>query len=89
MKIGTSIILIVTHLSVGVIGFGLGIYALPILIAPPAPSESEIESMSSSAEYSAEFKKDLKDLLTKLTNHLLFIIIHSKMIFGFDNFKIS
>ena len=61
MKLRNSIILIVTHLSMGIIGFGFGIYALPILIAPPAPSESEIVSMSSYAVYSAEFKKDLKD----------------------------
>jgi hypothetical protein len=61
VKIRNSIILIVTHLSAGIIGFGIGIYALPILIAPPAPSESEIVAMSSNAGYSAEFKKDLKD----------------------------
>lgn len=61
MKIRPLIVLILTHLFVGIIGFGLGIYALPILIAPPAPSESEIVSMSSNAVYVAEFKKDLKD----------------------------
>ena len=50
-----------THLCVGAAGFGAGIYALPILIAPPAPSKVEVESLSSSAAYSGEFRKDLKD----------------------------
>lgn len=60
MKIRTIFFLIVTHASVGVVGFGVGIYALPILIAPASPSESEIMSLSSNAGYTAEFKKDLK-----------------------------
>ncbi len=34
---------------------------LPILTAPPAPSESDIQTMSSQAQFSAEFKKDLQD----------------------------
>lgn len=61
MKIRTIVVLIFTHLSVGFIGFGVGIYALPILIAPPAPSTSEVVSMNSNAGYFTEFKKDLKD----------------------------
>ena len=46
MKVRTVVILIATHSTVGVLGFGVGIYALPILTAPPAPSESEINVMS-------------------------------------------
>jgi len=61
MKIRTLFILIITHLAVGVFGFMLGTYALPILIAPPAPSEAEINQMTSGVQYSAEFRKDLKD----------------------------
>ncbi len=61
MKIRTIILLIATHCSVGALGFGVGIYALPILTAPPAPSESEIRAMSSQARYTATFRKDLKD----------------------------
>ena len=60
MKIRSALFLIATHISVGALGFGAGIYALPILTAPPAPSEKVIESMSSQAMYSAQFKKDLK-----------------------------
>lgn len=36
------------------------IYALPILIAPPPPTAHEVSTVSSQAQYSAEFKKDLK-----------------------------
>lgn len=61
MKIRTLIILIVTHVSVGIVGIGVGIYVLPILIAPPAPNDSEIKAMSSQVQYSAEFRRDLKD----------------------------
>jgi len=61
MKIRSAIFLIATHISVGALGFGAGIYALPIITAPPAPSETLIKSMSSQAMYSAQFKKDLKD----------------------------
>jgi hypothetical protein len=50
-----------THCIVGVVGFGVGIYALPILIAPPAPSEAAIQSMYSQAKYTAQFRRDLKD----------------------------
>lgn len=53
--------LLVTHLLAGALGFAIGIYALPVLIAPPAPSESEITEISSRANFSAEFKKELED----------------------------
>jgi hypothetical protein len=61
MKIRTWVLLVVTHCVVGVVGFGMGIYTLPILIAPPAPSQSEVVALAAQAEYSAEFIKDLKD----------------------------
>jgi hypothetical protein len=61
MKLRTLVILVVTHLSIGAVGFAAGIYALPIFIAPTPPTKSEIMAVSSQAQYSAEFKKDLKD----------------------------
>ena len=61
MKLRTLILLIATHLIVGVVGFGIGIYALPILTAPDAPSQSKIKEISSQAQYKAEFRRDLKD----------------------------
>ena len=60
MKLKTLILLLVTHATAGTIGVAVGIYALPILIAPPAPTESQIAEMTSQAEYTAEFRKDLK-----------------------------
>jgi hypothetical protein len=61
MKTRNVALLIASHIIVGIVGFGGGIYALPILTAPPAPSESEIKAMSSQASYTAEFRRDLKD----------------------------
>lgn len=58
-------LLAATHLMVLLIGFAAGIYLLPILTAPEAPSAADIKSAAGSAEYTAEFRKDLKgsDLL--------------------------
>ena len=61
MKIRTVALLIATHCVACVIGFGAGIYALPILIAPPAPGEDELEAMSLQANYVAQFRRELKD----------------------------
>ena len=61
MKTSAMVLLIATHCAVGVFGFAAGIYALPILTAPPAPTESQIKEMSSQALYVAEFRRDLKD----------------------------
>jgi hypothetical protein len=61
MKMRTVALLIATHCVVGIAGFGAGIYALPILTAPPAPSEEKIKAMSVKAEYTGQFRKDLKD----------------------------
>ncbi|WP_299007172.1 DM13 domain-containing protein [uncultured Shewanella sp.] len=65
MKIRMSIVLIVTHLFVGGVGFLVGIYALPILTAPTAPAAEELAVISANAQYRTEFKKNLKgsDLL--------------------------
>lgn len=40
-------------------GFALGIYALPILIAPAAPS-AEVASQAGQAAYTGQFRRDLK-----------------------------
>ncbi|OAN18005.1 hypothetical protein A3K86_03540 [Photobacterium jeanii] len=61
MKVKTLIILLVSHLIVGAAGFALGIYALPILIAPTAPTVTEVSTVSAQAQFSAEFTKELQD----------------------------
>lgn len=53
--------LVVSHLIVAALGFALGIYMLPILIAPDAPSASEVTAQAGSARYSGTFRRDLKD----------------------------
>ncbi len=61
MKLKTLVILLITHAVVGAFGFAAGIYVLPILTAPDAPTASQVQVMAAEASYSAEFKKDLKD----------------------------
>ena len=59
------LILFASHaLAIG-LGFALGIYALPILTAPAAPSAEEAASESKNATYTAQFRRDVKgsDLL--------------------------
>jgi len=55
-----KLILISTHAVMLVVGFALGVYLLPILTAPDAPDEAQIQQSSAKAIYSAEFKKDLE-----------------------------
>lgn len=55
------ILLISSHVAAGIVGFGIGIYALPILTAPPAPSASDVQAVADSAVFSGEFRRDLKD----------------------------
>lgn len=54
-----------THCIAIAIGFAIGIYTLPILIAPESPASSEIKKIASSAQYTGEFTRNLKgsDLL--------------------------
>ena len=37
---------VATHLIAGAVGFALGIYLLPILTAPDAPTVSEVEAIT-------------------------------------------
>lgn len=54
------IFLIASHIAVTVIGFGGGIYALPILMAPPAPEIAEVRASVENEGYSAKFRRDLE-----------------------------
>jgi hypothetical protein len=55
------ILLVVSHVLAAVVGFALGIYALPILTAPPTPSSAELTSQAARAAYTGQFRRDLKD----------------------------
>ncbi len=51
----------ITHAVALAIGFAAGIYALPILIAPSAPSATDINAQAGGAEFTGQFRRDLKD----------------------------
>jgi hypothetical protein len=42
-------------------GFALGIYLLPVLIAPEGPSGEELTAQAMQASYTGRFRRDLKD----------------------------
>lgn len=49
-----------THLAACALGFAGGLYVLPILIAPPAPGDAEVMAVSSQAQYTGQFRRDLE-----------------------------
>ncbi|WP_296897220.1 DM13 domain-containing protein [Thiohalocapsa sp.] len=59
------ILCITTQAIALAIGFAAGVYFLPILTAPNAPSIAEVEQAAAQAAYSGEFRRDLEgsDLL--------------------------
>ena len=52
-------ILCISHLCFAVAGFVLGIYLLPILTAPDAPTEKQVTDISGEALYQGEFTREL------------------------------
>lgn len=56
-----TLLLIATHLGALGIGFALGIYALPILTAPPSPAVEAVRTTADDAQYTGEFRRDLTD----------------------------
>ncbi len=56
-----TLILIGTHAFAIGAGFALGIYALPILTAPGAPSVDQVRSAAAAAGFQGEFRRDLAD----------------------------
>jgi hypothetical protein len=55
-----ALVLTATHAAALAAGFALGIYLLPILAAPPAPTEFELAAASRGAKYGGVFRRDLK-----------------------------
>lgn len=54
-------LLVGSHLLAILAGFVLGIYALPILVAPSSLSAKDIESLMGPAQWTAHFRRNLKD----------------------------
>lgn len=61
MNTKQALLITITHLLAGAVGFGAGIYALPILIAPTAPSASDVDKAADASEFKGRFRHDLKD----------------------------
>jgi len=56
-----KLLLVVSHLVAVAVGFALGVYTLPLLIAPAAPSAGEVAAQAEKAAYKGQFRRDLKD----------------------------
>jgi hypothetical protein len=56
-----ALVLAATHAAALAIGFAAGIYVLPILVAPAAPTAAEVASSAAGAQYRGEFRRDLAD----------------------------
>jgi hypothetical protein len=54
-------LLLLTHAAIFAAGIALGVYLLPILIAPPSPTSAEVKSAGAGAQFSGRFRRDLKD----------------------------
>ena len=56
-----ALFLVTSHAVVAMLGFAGGIYALPILIAPLAPSAAEVGEVAAKAACSGQFRRGLTD----------------------------
>jgi len=56
-----KLVLLVSHSVVLAVGFALGVYALPILVAPSAPTAAEVGALAGQAAFKGKFRRDLKD----------------------------
>lgn len=55
------LLFIASHLLTLAVGFAAGVYCLPILIAPAAPTLQEVQASVLTAQWKATFRRDLKD----------------------------
>ena len=60
MNFKTYTLITISHLCVGLVGFFAGMYFLPILSAPQSPSLSEVMLQKADAQFTGQFKKDLR-----------------------------
>jgi hypothetical protein len=61
MNTRKALLLVASHVAVAAVGFAAGIYALPILIAPAAPTMEDIKAATAHAQFTGRFRRDLKD----------------------------
>ena len=55
------LLLVISHLTVAALGFGAGVYVLPILTAPTAPAQDEVTALAAQAQFTGRFRRDLTD----------------------------
>jgi hypothetical protein len=55
------LLLLVSHLLTLGLGFALGVYALPLLIAPKAPSPADLAAQTGPPLWTGQFRRELKD----------------------------
>lgn len=60
MKTRNALLLVASHALVAAAGFAAGVYTLPLLIAPAAPTAEEARAATSEAQFKAVFSRDLK-----------------------------
>lgn len=56
-----ALTLVLSHAVVLAVGFALGVYFLPILIAPEGPSDEHVKGQARTAVFTGSFRRDLKD----------------------------
>ena len=61
MNTRKALLLVASHVAVAAAGFAGGIYALPILIPPAAPTMEELKAATAQTLFTGQFKRDLKD----------------------------
>ncbi|GAA6142737.1 DM13 domain-containing protein [Hydrogenophaga sp. 5NK40-0174] len=61
MRLTKALLLLVSHIAFAAVGFAGGIYALPILTAPPSPTASEVNTVMAQAQFKAKFDRNRKD----------------------------
>lgn len=55
-----TVVLVASHAVALAAGFAAGIYVLPILTAPDAPSTADVRTASGGATYTGQFRRNLK-----------------------------
>ena len=56
-----TLLLAVSHALTLAFGFALGVYVLPILVAPEAPSPDAVAAQAQAATFTGRFRRDLAD----------------------------
>jgi len=59
-RLKRTLLLAATHFAALAVGFGLGVYLLPILIAPEGPSTKDVRQAAASAKFTGTFRRDQK-----------------------------